>query len=440
MQFCMAKIVPRSRRGTQTRRCVPPPGEPTYRQSLRRISWSPIAIIAPEIVALNPWMQYRAAKYMTKTVNTQRHTRLSSRASRQRCLSLLSVIFLAVFGIPDRLRMFFPHRPESLVNEQEKIRSRKNNFHAQLREDKLPWTMDVAFYAVGGGCVTRSRHGVGETLSHEGIVYEAMHHPKNLLPVQEAILQDPSKASGLVKLITCIQVLWFCSQCATRLAQNMAVSLIELNTFAHCVSALFIYAFWWHKPYEVGRPVYIDNSELHQASLFRLAIKGVTGSTRRMSTVLFVAPDTHGHPVNIFALHPGSIPAIQRPPNSSCSSGSKGEAIPGTDITLDQAEDGWEIPCMSKENKLVSGTEVFSVSSHSLTLWKQLWHVWLESRSPVRSDRIWSGNHALFFTIARAENSVDSLLGWIWKERPTGPLALIFTFLMYGGLYLLVWQ
>jgi hypothetical protein len=42
----------------------------------------------------------------------------------------------------------------------------------------------------------------------------------------------------------------------------MAISLLELNTFAHCVSAFFIYVFWWHKPYDVATHVYIETTEL----------------------------------------------------------------------------------------------------------------------------------------------------------------------------------
>jgi hypothetical protein len=41
----------------------------------------------------------------------------------------------------------------------------------------------------------------------------------------------------------------------------MAISLLELNTFAHCISAFFIYVFWWHKPYDVATHVYIERTE-----------------------------------------------------------------------------------------------------------------------------------------------------------------------------------
>lgn len=39
----------------------------------------------------------------------------------------------------------------------------------------------------------------------------------------------------------------------------------------HCISAFFIYGFWWHKPYNVARPVYIGSVELHYVSLLRRA-------------------------------------------------------------------------------------------------------------------------------------------------------------------------
>jgi hypothetical protein len=109
-------------------------------------------------------------------------------------------------------------------------------------------------------------------LSFRGFVNLAHYDSKRLLPLQRAVLQDPSKASGLAKLITCAQAFWFCSQCIARLSQNMAVSLLELNTFAHCISAFFIYVFWWHKPYDVATHAYIDmpldtsHHDLHDSS------------------------------------------------------------------------------------------------------------------------------------------------------------------------------
>lgn len=189
------------------------------------------AIIAPEVVALNAWRLYRAAKILMKSVNYARVTTPSSRTVHLSFSGLLSTVFLAIFGIPDRLRLLLRHRSEIDTAKQEQLHSRNDSLHTQLHQDKLPWTIDVAFYAISGGCVLGTSFGVGDTLSKKGIKYLAQHRPRSLISAQEAVLQDPSKASGLAKPITCIQALWFCSQCTTRLSQIMAISLIELNTF-----------------------------------------------------------------------------------------------------------------------------------------------------------------------------------------------------------------
>lgn len=117
--------------------------------------------------------------------------------------------------------------------------------------------MDTAFYALSGGAIAFIDDDTS-TLTYKAFSDLAKVDCKSLLPLQRAVLQDPSKASGLAKFITCTQAFWFCSQCIARLSEDMAISLLELNTFAHCISALLIYFFWWHKPYDVATHVYID--------------------------------------------------------------------------------------------------------------------------------------------------------------------------------------
>ncbi|KAK3377234.1 hypothetical protein B0T24DRAFT_592848 [Lasiosphaeria ovina] len=56
------------------------------------------------------------------------------------------------------------------------------------------------------------------------------------------------KTDHLAKTLVLVQALWFCLQFAARLWQALPVSLLELNTFAHALCAVFIYVLWWHKP------------------------------------------------------------------------------------------------------------------------------------------------------------------------------------------------
>ena len=171
---------------------------------------------------------------------------------------------ISVLVFPDRLRMLFRYRKETLATQREQ----QQVHNAKLENNTLPWTIEVAFYALSGAAVLKDDHDYDLTIDSSGIEDLAEHKAAALIPLQRAALQHPGKASILAKMITCTQAFWFCSQCIARLSQNMAISLIELNTFAHCISAFFIYAFWWHKPYDVEAHLYIDDPEFLQIYLF----------------------------------------------------------------------------------------------------------------------------------------------------------------------------
>ena len=79
----------------------------------------------------------------------------------------------------------------------------------------------------------------------------------NLLESADAI-RDKSKADGLAKILICVQAIWFCAQFFARLHQDLMISLLELNTFAHAICALLIYLLWWEKPLDIDRPTIIE--------------------------------------------------------------------------------------------------------------------------------------------------------------------------------------
>ncbi|KAH6721253.1 hypothetical protein BKA61DRAFT_666015 [Leptodontidium sp. MPI-SDFR-AT-0119] len=82
-------------------------------------------------------------------------------------------------------------------------------------------------------------------------------HPEILDTVIDRIIDDKSKTGNFGKVLVCLQTLWFIAQCISRFAQTLPISLLELNTFGHCLCALLIYCFWWNKPLDVERPVLI---------------------------------------------------------------------------------------------------------------------------------------------------------------------------------------
>ncbi|KAK8164189.1 hypothetical protein IWX90DRAFT_415979 [Phyllosticta citrichinensis] len=69
--------------------------------------------------------------------------------------------------------------------------------------------------------------------------------------LSEDVIQDKSKADGLVKLTAVIQVTWFLLQCITRAAHDLAISPLEAMTLAYVFVVLITYLFWWLKPKDI---------------------------------------------------------------------------------------------------------------------------------------------------------------------------------------------
>ena len=130
------------------------------------------------------------------------------------------------------------------------------------------------FYAAMGGYAISSHFldkrcpitGQGRlTLTKGGILWLLQMAPEVFPDLSEDEILDKSKASTLVKALTCLQALWFCLQCAVRLTMDTSISLLELNVFGHCICTFIIYAIWWHKPMDISEPTLLrigDRPEL----------------------------------------------------------------------------------------------------------------------------------------------------------------------------------
>src|SRR2546423_10229791 len=95
------------------------------------------------------------------------------------------------------------------------------------------------------------------TLTPAGILFLVEKEPQMFPKISEVDIKDKSKASGLAKILVCFQTAWFCLQCITRLAYGLPICLLELNTLAHAICTLFIYALWWDKPLDIEQPTLI---------------------------------------------------------------------------------------------------------------------------------------------------------------------------------------
>ena len=75
-----------------------------------------------------------------------------------------------------------------------------------------------------------------------------------------------SKADVLLKSIACTQIAWLLVQYVARSAQSLPSSSLEALTVAYVVCALFSYAAWWKKPYDLEAPISVMVPADHEIS------------------------------------------------------------------------------------------------------------------------------------------------------------------------------
>lgn len=144
---------------------------------------------------------------------------------------------------------------------------------------KHHWTVTHSFFVLSGGFafdttglpedqkfLPGSRNRV--TLNQQAVLLVARHFPSLVPGISEAAIADKSKANALAKAIVCLQATWFVIQCLVRLTQDVPISLLELNTFAHALCALIIYGLWWRKPLDIEEPILIDDESAHGICAF----------------------------------------------------------------------------------------------------------------------------------------------------------------------------
>ncbi|EFX04265.1 hypothetical protein CMQ_1193 [Grosmannia clavigera kw1407] len=139
------------------------------------------------------------------------------------------------------------------------------------------WSHVLSYLAVMGGFAFDNSHAPEKiplpnkrarvTLTTTGILFLAKLEPDLIPDISEEQIRDKSKTNPLAKILTCLQALWFCAQVLSHLGQNLAVTLLELNTSAHALCALCVYFMWWNKPLDIVEPFSIDVQSDRAAAL-----------------------------------------------------------------------------------------------------------------------------------------------------------------------------
>jgi hypothetical protein len=100
------------------------------------------------------------------------------------------------------------------------------------------------------------------TLTAKGVSLLLKCEPDLVPDISEKNIKDKSKGGSFTKFVACTQAAWFCATCVTRLAQQLPISQLELNTFAHALCTVIIYWLWWRKPLDVETPLLITDERI----------------------------------------------------------------------------------------------------------------------------------------------------------------------------------
>lgn len=215
------------------------------RQSwIRQLRWVALGFLIPELVVLAAWKQWSSARALTREM-------------------------------------------QGILFDQARDEGQSSGQH---RQGMRPWTKVHSFYAGMGGFVFElpTPHtndaefipGLSRlTLTTRGVLLLAR---CGLLPViSKEDIKDKSKSDSLAKSLVLLQAGWMLVQTLTRVVEHLPVSLLEIVTIAHVLSAFFIYMLWWNKPREVREPTTVRCESADQICAYMYMCSRMSGEARK---------------------------------------------------------------------------------------------------------------------------------------------------------------
>ncbi len=184
-----------------------------WRRTAKKAGWACLALLAPEVVLWRAWSQLLVSRELRTQMNHQIRIEAREEEGCRRTTWSLRFAFFAVMG----------------------------GFQVSLEDTSIDderWTADL--------------QPDGSTLTPCGVLFLSKNKIWRDFHVRS--IKDKSKSDSLAKTLVCIQAGWMIIQILARKAVNLPVTLIEVNTLAHVIAAVFIYAIWWYKPQNVNEP------------------------------------------------------------------------------------------------------------------------------------------------------------------------------------------
>ncbi|KAJ8508652.1 hypothetical protein ONZ45_g9097 [Pleurotus djamor] len=125
------------------------------------------------------------------------------------------------------------------------------------------WTLTHSYFILMGGFAIRDPEAKGAwiPISRYNIGYQGP-WPR----FEEADILNLTKGEALAKTIVVLQVIWFVSQLCGRVIQHLAITELEIMTLAYAIICAMLYMLWFSKPYDVQRPIFLDDSSYHPST------------------------------------------------------------------------------------------------------------------------------------------------------------------------------
>ncbi|KAF8969303.1 hypothetical protein BDZ97DRAFT_1915272 [Flammula alnicola] len=129
-------------------------------------------------------------------------------------------------------------------------------------EAERPWTITHGFFVQMGGFLLCKGGRPIRTVNYKDLEKLIKTGAIEIPMINELDIQDRSKGDFISKGIVVLQTTWFIIQCATRWAEKLPLTELEVVTLAFAVLNGIIYGVWWYKPQNVGVAVCIEEKKV----------------------------------------------------------------------------------------------------------------------------------------------------------------------------------
>ena len=330
-----------------------------------------------------------------------------------------------------------------------------------IKKRRYPWTMTHSFYAIMGGFAFDTsdaqpnflpNHRSRLCISVNGLAYIADKAPGLIPDIAEGQIKDKSKADNLAKFLVCLQALWFCVQCITRVTQRKAIGLLELNTFAHAFCALLIYALWWHKPQDIEEPTLLQGQKEWAMCAFLCMNCTINSEQNEVSGGSVYGQPEYDGPRRPIWIYWDEVAASDRMPNPR-TNGVYREGIPyprnplGEEpaIMLKHGESIYGFRCKQLNADRISGQSSRTLKIEPphlrrLELYLNATRIFKTGRGRFPYDRAVCDSMPHWPLTLFLKESDLLRMGYRRDNINSVLLGLIVSGLLYGGLHLLAWE